>query len=99
LLDFGLAKLAVEPRAASEAPTAAGEWVTGAGLALGTVGSRGLGELDEGVQWWAKSVEERDPVIVTSLKTEPGYDPMRSHPAFHALLRKMNLPKLLMGAN
>jgi serine/threonine protein kinase/tetratricopeptide (TPR) repeat protein len=38
LLDFGLAKLAVAPRAASEAPTAAGEWVTGAGVALGTVG-------------------------------------------------------------
>ena len=39
LLDFGLAKLAAEPReVASEAPTAAGEWVTGAGLALGTVG-------------------------------------------------------------
>ena len=38
LLDFGLAKLAVEPHAASEAATAAGEWVTGAGAALGTVG-------------------------------------------------------------
>ncbi|MBE3135650.1 MAG: protein kinase [Acidobacteria bacterium] len=39
LLDFGLAKLATEsPPAASDAPTAAGEWVTGAGLALGTVG-------------------------------------------------------------
>lgn len=36
LLDFGLPKLAAEPHAASEAPTAADEWVTGAGVALGT---------------------------------------------------------------
>ena len=36
---IGLAKLAAEPReGASEAPTATGEWVTGAGVALGTVG-------------------------------------------------------------
>ena len=37
LLDFGLAKLA-EPHPASEASTAASDWVTGAGVALGTVG-------------------------------------------------------------
>lgn len=38
LLDFGLAKVAAEARAAAEAPTVAGEWMTGAGVALGTVG-------------------------------------------------------------
>jgi serine/threonine protein kinase len=38
LLDFGLAKLTAAPDAASEAPTAAGEWATGAGVAIGTVG-------------------------------------------------------------
>jgi TolB-like protein/tetratricopeptide (TPR) repeat protein len=39
LLDFGLAKLALEPpERGSEAPTAAAEWMTGAGVALGTVG-------------------------------------------------------------
>ena len=38
LLDFGLAKRAAAPYAASEAPTAAGEWITGAGVALGSVG-------------------------------------------------------------
>jgi Tol biopolymer transport system component/serine/threonine protein kinase len=39
LLDFGLAKLAAEPRqGASEAPTATAEWMTGAGVALGTGG-------------------------------------------------------------
>ena len=38
LLDFGVAKLAAEPRETSEAPTGVGKWVTGAGVALGTVG-------------------------------------------------------------
>ena len=38
LLDFGLAKLAVESHSASDAPTEAGEWATGEGVALGTVG-------------------------------------------------------------
>ena len=37
LLDFGLAKIAVERLAASDASTATGRWVTGAGVALGTV--------------------------------------------------------------
>jgi len=52
---------------------------------------RGLGELDEGLEWIARGIEERDPILVTALKTEPGYDPLRSHPAYQALLRKMNL--------
>jgi TolB-like protein/Flp pilus assembly protein TadD len=38
LLDFGLAKVAADARADAEAPTVAGEWMTGAGVALGTVG-------------------------------------------------------------
>ena len=38
LLDFGLAKVAADARAAAEAPTVPGEWMTGAGVALGTVG-------------------------------------------------------------
>jgi TolB-like protein/predicted Ser/Thr protein kinase len=39
LLDFGLAKLATAPRpGASDAPTVRADWVSGAGLALGTVG-------------------------------------------------------------
>jgi hypothetical protein len=52
---------------------------------------RGLGELDEGLEWIMKGIDERDPVLVTSLKSGPGYDPLRSHPDFPALLRKMNL--------
>jgi tetratricopeptide (TPR) repeat protein len=52
---------------------------------------RGAGELDESLEWIARGIEERDPILVTALKTEPGYDPVRSHPAYPALLRKMNL--------
>ena len=52
---------------------------------------RGLGELDQGMEWIARGVEERDLNIVVTLKTEPGYDHLRSHPAFQALLTKMNL--------
>jgi tetratricopeptide (TPR) repeat protein len=52
---------------------------------------RSLGELDESLEWIARGIEERDPVLVTSLKISPSYDPFRSHPAFLALLRKMNL--------
>jgi hypothetical protein len=52
---------------------------------------RGLGDVDKGLEWWARGVEERDPVLVTSLRMSPGYDALRSHPAYPALLRKMNL--------
>jgi serine/threonine-protein kinase len=51
----------------------------------------GLGELDACLDWMARAIEERDPIIVTSLKTAAGFDSLRSHPAFPALLRKMNL--------
>ncbi len=51
----------------------------------------GLGEREETLEWVARAVEERDPVTVTALKISPQYDPVRSHPAFPALLRKMNL--------
>jgi serine/threonine-protein kinase len=52
---------------------------------------RGMGELDEALEWMARGVEERDLNLVVALSTEPSYDPLRSHPAFQALLRKMNL--------
>ena len=51
----------------------------------------GLGELDESLEWIAKGIEDRDPTLVTALKSGPTYDRLRSHPAFPALLRKMNL--------
>jgi len=51
----------------------------------------GVGELDAGLEWMARGVDERDPTVVTALKSAPVFDPLRSHPAFQALLRKMNL--------
>jgi hypothetical protein len=51
----------------------------------------GLGEQDESLKWIAQGIDERDPILVTALKSAPTYDALRSHPAFPALLRKMNL--------
>ena len=50
-----------------------------------------LGELDQGLECMVRGIEERDPIYVISLKSEPLHDPLRSHPTFHAVLRKMNL--------
>jgi tetratricopeptide (TPR) repeat protein len=51
----------------------------------------GAGELEKGMEWIARSIEQRDPVTVTSLKIAPTYDLLRSNPQYPALLRKMNL--------
>jgi TolB-like protein/tRNA A-37 threonylcarbamoyl transferase component Bud32/Flp pilus assembly protein TadD len=50
-----------------------------------------LGDLDRGMESLGRCVEERDLGIILSLKGHPCWDPFRSHPAFQALLRKMNL--------
>jgi len=52
---------------------------------------RGLAERQESLEWITRGIEERDPIIVTALKSSSTYDPLRSHPAYKALLRKMNL--------
>jgi len=52
---------------------------------------RGLGDLEKGLEWWVRGVEEHDLLLVMSLKAEPGYDSLRSHPTYQALLRKMNM--------
>ena len=52
---------------------------------------RGLGEVDQALEWLEKGVEERDMLVVSGLKSEPGYIPLRGHPRYQALLRKMNL--------
>jgi len=51
----------------------------------------GLGEREEALEWMSRGVDERDPILMTSLRLSPSYDPLRSHPAYQALLRKMNL--------
>jgi TolB-like protein/Tfp pilus assembly protein PilF/tRNA A-37 threonylcarbamoyl transferase component Bud32 len=51
----------------------------------------GVGEPDKSLEWVARGIEERDPTVVTALKSAPIYGRVRCHPAYPALLRKMNL--------
>jgi tetratricopeptide (TPR) repeat protein len=50
----------------------------------------GLGETDRAFDWMEKAVEEHDGMML-HLNVSPDYDSLRSHPRYHALLRKMNL--------
>jgi tetratricopeptide (TPR) repeat protein len=50
----------------------------------------GLGEIDKALDWFEKSIEEHDPTIAVQ-HVSHFFDPLRSHPRYHALLRKMNL--------
>jgi len=52
---------------------------------------RGLGDFAKTLEWFVKGIDEHDPALVMFLKNEPSYDPLRQHPAYYALLRKMNL--------
>jgi len=52
---------------------------------------RGVGDRDAVLEWIARGIDERDPIVVTAFKSEPGYDPLRTLPAYQGLLRKMNL--------
>jgi tetratricopeptide (TPR) repeat protein len=49
-----------------------------------------LGEVDQGLEWFAQALEERD-ILAIVLLGSPFYAPLHPHPAFQALLRKMNL--------
>jgi len=51
----------------------------------------GLGEIDQALEWVEKGVEERDLQLICGLKSEPVFAPLRGHPRYQALLRKMNL--------
>jgi tetratricopeptide (TPR) repeat protein len=50
-----------------------------------------LGDLEQALDWYAQGVEERDLITIVYLKSEPLFDPLRSHPRFQAILHKMNL--------
>ena len=52
-----------------------------------------LGEIDKGFDWLEKAVDERLGTIL-HLHIDPFYDPLRSHPRYPGLLRKMNLAYL-----
>ncbi len=46
-----------------------------------------MGEFEKALDWFEKSVDEQ--AVLSHLF--PSLDPLRSHPRYHALLRKMNL--------
>jgi len=50
----------------------------------------GLGEMDKAFDWFEKAVDEREPLMLHS-HVHPNFDPLRTHPRYQALLRKMNL--------
>jgi tetratricopeptide (TPR) repeat protein len=50
----------------------------------------GLGEIDSAFDWLDRAIDAHEGMILT-LPVQPLYDPLRSHPRYHALLRKMNL--------
>ena len=49
-----------------------------------------LGDIEKGLDWFEKAIDTRDP-LVSHGRIFPIYDPLRSHPRYRALLRKMNL--------
>jgi len=50
----------------------------------------GMGETDAALEWLAKSLEEREPYMIR-LRVDPIFDPIRSHPEFQVLLKKIGL--------
>jgi len=52
---------------------------------------RGLGEVEQALEWLEKGVEERDVIEVTGLKTDPRYIDLHGHPRFRPLLGNLNL--------
>ena len=87
---YGLAGRTAEARRLMEELTARRRLTYVSAFAL-TMVHFGLGGLDESLEWTARGIEERDPGLVTTIKTARHYDPLRSHPAYQGLLRKMNL--------
>jgi serine/threonine protein kinase/Tfp pilus assembly protein PilF len=50
----------------------------------------GLGEMDTAFDWFEKAVDEHEPLMLHA-HVHPNYDPLRTHPRYARLLRKMNL--------
>ena len=50
----------------------------------------GFGEEEKGFDWLNKAVDEHESIILF-LHLDSSFDPLRSHPRYKALLRKMNL--------
>ena len=52
----------------------------------------GLGDKERALAYLEKAYEERSGLL-TYLKVDPSYDPLRSDPRFQSLLRRMNFPE------
>jgi tetratricopeptide (TPR) repeat protein len=52
----------------------------------------GLGEIDNAFELLEKAVDERELKMI-HLHIDPLFDPLRSHPRYRALLRRMNLDR------
>jgi hypothetical protein len=50
-----------------------------------------MGEPDKAIDLLEKAFEAREPELLM-ISVMPDFDPLRSHPAFQDLLRRMNLP-------
>jgi hypothetical protein len=50
-----------------------------------------LGEHERALDWLERAYDGRDPNLPT-ISHRPLFDPLRNHPRFRALLRRMNLP-------
>lgn len=51
-----------------------------------------LGEKDQAFEWMEKAYAARSTTL-TSIRVNPGYDPLRSDPRFKAIRRRMNFPQ------
>jgi TolB-like protein len=52
----------------------------------------GIGETEEAFAWLERGYRERDP-LMTLLKANPGFDPLRSDPRYHDLVRRIGFPE------
>jgi hypothetical protein len=50
------------------------------------------GDKEQAFEWLQKGYDQRD-FFITQLKVDPIYDPLRSDPRFHSLLRRLNFPE------
>ena len=51
-----------------------------------------LGDNQRAFTWLERAYEQRDPWLGFMLKSDPGFDPLRSNPRFQDILRRMNFP-------
>ena len=51
-----------------------------------------MGDYDQAIEWPGQAADERDS-LMAFLDGWFAFDPLRSDPRFHALLKKMNFPE------